>query len=38
MVRIFLALAALVGLMWLASWLGKASPEQRVRAIKLILL
>jgi len=36
--RIFLALVALVGLMWLASWLGKASPAQRGRALKLIVL
>jgi len=34
----FLALVALVGLMWLAAWLGKASPAQRVRALKLIVL
>ena len=38
MTRIFLALVALVGLMWLASWLGKASPAQRGRALKLIVL
>jgi len=36
--RIFLALVALVGLMWLAAWLGKASPAQRGRALKLIVL
>ena len=38
MARVFLALVALVGLMWLASWLGKATPEQRSRALKLIVL
>ena len=38
MARIFLALVALVGLMWLAAWLGKASPAQRGRALKLIVL
>ncbi len=38
MARIFLALVALVGLMWLASWLGKATPEQRAKALKLIVL
>ena len=38
MARIFLALVALVGLMWLAAWLGKATPAQRSRALKLILL
>lgn len=38
MARIFLALVALVGLMWLAAWLGKASPAQRVQALKLIVL
>jgi hypothetical protein len=36
--RVFLALVALVGLMWLASWLGKATPAQRSRALKLIVL
>jgi hypothetical protein len=36
--RIFLALVALVGLMWLAAWLGKATPEQRAKALKLIVL
>jgi hypothetical protein len=36
--RVFLALVALVGLMWLASWLGKATPVQRSRALKLIVL
>ena len=38
MARIFLALVALVGLMWLAAWLGKAGPAQRGRALKLIVL
>ena len=38
MARVFLALVALVGLMWLASWLGKATPVQRSRALKLIVL
>ncbi|MDP6531149.1 MAG: hypothetical protein QF375_04615 [Arenicellales bacterium] len=38
MVRLLLGLAALVGLMWLAAWLGKATPAQRSRALKLIVL
>ena len=38
MARLFLALVALVGLMWLASWLGKATPAQRSRTLKLIVL
>jgi hypothetical protein len=38
MIRLVLALGALVGLMWLASWLGKATPAQRSRALKMILL
>jgi len=38
MIRLVLALVALVGLMWLASWLGKATPAQRSKALKMILL
>ena len=38
MIRLVLALLALVGLMWLASWLGKVSPAQRSKALKMILL
>ncbi|MEE1558516.1 MAG: hypothetical protein V1245_03835, partial [Arenicellales bacterium] len=38
MLRLLLGLAALVGLMWLAAWLGKATPAQRSRALKLIVL
>ena len=38
MLRLFLGLAALVGLMWLAAWVGKATPPQRSRAPKLIVL
>ena len=38
MIRILLALAALVGLIWLAGWLGKSSPTQRANAFKMILL
>ncbi len=37
-VRLVLALMVLVGLMWFLGWFGKASPEQRARTIKLILL
>tara|TARA_B100000749_G_C17996432_1_gene289463 strand:- start:47 stop:214 length:168 start_codon:yes stop_codon:yes gene_type:complete len=38
MIRLVLALLALVGLMWLASWLAKATPAQRSQALKMILL
>ena len=38
MIRLVLALGALLGLMWLASWLGKATPAQRSKALKMILL
>ena len=38
MIRLVLALVTLVGLMWLASWLGKATPAQRSKALKMILL
>mgnify|MGYP002833702798 FL=1 len=38
MIRLLLAFIALVGLMWLAGWLGKATPAQRSKALKLILL
>ena len=38
MIRLVLALGALVGLMWLASWLGRAGPAQRSKALKMILL
>ena len=38
MIRLVLALGALVGLMWLASWLGKATPAQRSKTLKIILL
>ena len=38
MVRVFFALAALLGLIWLATWLGKSSPIQRTKAFKMILL
>lgn len=38
MVRIFLALAALVGLMWFFGWYGKADPAARNRALKTLLL
>jgi hypothetical protein len=37
-VRILLLLALLVGLMYLASWLGKASPAQRSAALRGILI
>lgn len=37
-VRLVLGLLLLVGLMWLFGWFGKASPEQRARATKLIIL
>ena len=38
MIRLLLAFIALVGLIWLAGWLGKATPAQRSKALKLILL
>ena len=38
MIRVFFALAALLGLIWLAVWLGKSSPTQRAQAFKMILL
>ncbi|GIS91644.1 MAG: molecular chaperone DnaJ [Pseudomonadota bacterium] len=38
MIRLLLAFIALVGLMWLAGWLGKATPAQRSKALKVILL
>lgn len=37
-IRLFLALILLIGLMWLVAWLGKATPAQRTKAFKLILL
>ena len=38
MIRVLLALAALAGLIWLSTWLNRASPAQRGQALKLILL
>ena len=38
MIRVLLALAALAGLIWLSTWLNRASPVQRGKALKLILL
>lgn len=37
-IRLFLALAALVGLMWFFGWYGKADPAARNRALKTLLL
>ena len=37
-VRLFLAVMALVGLMWFFAWYGKADAAQRARALKLALL
>jgi len=36
--RFLLALFVLIGLMWFFGWYGKAPPEQRARALKLITL
>ena len=38
MVRIILLILVFLGLMLFASWLGKASPVQRTRALKIIVL
>ena len=38
MIRVLLALAALAGLIWLATWLNRSSPAQRGQALKIILL
>ncbi len=38
MIRVFLALVALLGLMWVIAWLGRTSPAQRARVFKLVLL
>jgi len=38
MIRVLLVLAALAGLIWLATWLNRSSPTQRGQALKLILL
>jgi len=36
--RLFLALAALIGIMWFLGWYNKATPEQRNRSLRSILL
>jgi len=38
MIRLLLALFAIVGLFWLAAWLRKSSPTQRAYLFKMILL
>ncbi len=38
MIRIFLVLVILVGLMWAIAWLGRTNPAQRARVLKLMLL
>lgn len=37
-VRILLVLVAVVGLMYLAAWLGKANPQQRAQALRNIVI
>ncbi len=36
--RFLFALFAVIGLMWFFGWYGKASPEQRSRSLKMIML
>ncbi len=36
--RVFLALVALVGLMWFFAWYGKATPKQRNNAVRNLLV
>ncbi len=38
MIRIFLILVIVVGLMWAIAWLGRTTPAQRGRVLKLMLL
>ena len=37
-IRVVLALVLLVAVMWFASWLNKATPQQRSQAFKLVIL
>ena len=38
MIRVFLVLAVLASLIWLAMWLGRSSPAQRSQSIRAILI